>query len=188
MAISMLKIRWPLGRLIFNMGIAIPGKTVFLIETAPRRFDSLCTKGFYGTPGYILNNATRLFLVMTTKDTLGYKCPTQHGDCSEHSTTRDAIMIKSGFCKNSLPASNCVDVDFMIQIGGLKHTFECHKLRYCLFNDPLDSQQHVSHLYSYPIKLTSLLTPGLWFMCTKRGYGFVSETGWWLHTYVKHNH
>ena len=30
--ISMLKIRRPLGRLIFNMGIAIPGKTVFLIE------------------------------------------------------------------------------------------------------------------------------------------------------------
>ena len=36
MAIYMLKIRRPLGRLIFNMGIAIPGKTVFLIETAPR--------------------------------------------------------------------------------------------------------------------------------------------------------
>ena len=35
MAISMLKIRRPLGRLIFNMGIAIPGKIVFLIETAP---------------------------------------------------------------------------------------------------------------------------------------------------------
>ena len=35
MAISMLKIRRPLGHLIFNMGIAIPGKTVFLIETAP---------------------------------------------------------------------------------------------------------------------------------------------------------
>ena len=34
----MLKIRWPLGRLIFNMGIAIPGKTVFLIETAPRHW------------------------------------------------------------------------------------------------------------------------------------------------------
>ena len=32
----MLKIRRPLGRLIFNMGIAIPGKTVFLIETASR--------------------------------------------------------------------------------------------------------------------------------------------------------
>ena len=31
----MLKIRRPLGRLIFNMGIAIPAKTVFLIETAP---------------------------------------------------------------------------------------------------------------------------------------------------------
>ena len=31
----MLKIRRPLGRLIFNMVIAIPGKTVFLIEMAP---------------------------------------------------------------------------------------------------------------------------------------------------------
>ena len=35
MVISMLKIRRPNGRLIFNMGIAIPGKTVFLIETPP---------------------------------------------------------------------------------------------------------------------------------------------------------
>ena len=35
MAIPMLKIRRPLGRLIFNMVIAIPGETVFLIETAP---------------------------------------------------------------------------------------------------------------------------------------------------------
>ena len=43
MVISMLKIRRPLGRLIFNMGIAIPGKTVFLIETAPRRFLHLRT-------------------------------------------------------------------------------------------------------------------------------------------------
>ena len=44
MAISMLKIRRPLGRLIFNMGIAIPGETVFLIETAPwthQSFDTL---------------------------------------------------------------------------------------------------------------------------------------------------
>ena len=30
MAISMLKIRRPLGRLIFNIGIAIPGETVLL--------------------------------------------------------------------------------------------------------------------------------------------------------------
>ena len=37
MAIIMLKIRRPLGRRIFNMGMAIPGKTVFLIETAPRK-------------------------------------------------------------------------------------------------------------------------------------------------------
>ena len=37
----MLKIRRPLGRLIFNMGIAIPGKTVFLIETAPRSLQKI---------------------------------------------------------------------------------------------------------------------------------------------------
>ena len=37
----MLKIRRPLGRLIFNMGIAIPGKTVFLIETKPSATFSL---------------------------------------------------------------------------------------------------------------------------------------------------
>ena len=45
----MLKIRRPLGRLIFNMGIAIPGKTVFLIETTPwvfinRKYQCCCGK------------------------------------------------------------------------------------------------------------------------------------------------
>ena len=46
MAISMLKIRRPLGRLIFNMGVAIPGKTIFLIEMAPWPIDlSQCADG-----------------------------------------------------------------------------------------------------------------------------------------------
>ena len=49
MAISMLKIRRPLGRLIFNMGIAIPGKTVFLIETAPW----LCALPWHQQPEYL---------------------------------------------------------------------------------------------------------------------------------------
>ena len=47
----MLKIRRPLGRLIFNMGVAIPGKTVFLIETAPR---PLASNEFYGI--FVENN------------------------------------------------------------------------------------------------------------------------------------
>ena len=38
MVIPMLKIRRPTGRLIFNMGIPIPGKTVFYIETGPRSY------------------------------------------------------------------------------------------------------------------------------------------------------
>ena len=49
MAIPMLKIRRPLGRLIFNMGIAIPGKTVFLIETAPRIFIAAILNTSYKT-------------------------------------------------------------------------------------------------------------------------------------------
>ena len=41
MVIPMLKIRRPTGRLIFNMGIPIPGKTVFYIETGPRYQNSM---------------------------------------------------------------------------------------------------------------------------------------------------
>ena len=70
----MLKIRRPLGRLIFNMGIAIPGKTVFLIETTPwvwalsyslyiqwnlhneTREVSPKTRKFHHLPGTILTN------------------------------------------------------------------------------------------------------------------------------------
>ena len=44
MAIPMLKIRRPTGRLIFNMGIPIPGKTVFYIETGPCFF---CAHGLW---------------------------------------------------------------------------------------------------------------------------------------------
>ena len=60
----MLKIRRPLGRLIFNMGIAIPGKTVFLIETAPRRNES--ARPLHKSPHWIvslivLRNATLTF-------------------------------------------------------------------------------------------------------------------------------
>ena len=39
----MLKIRRPIGRLIFNMGIATLGKTVFLIETAPWLLARICS-------------------------------------------------------------------------------------------------------------------------------------------------
>ena len=51
MAISMIKIRRPLGRLIFNMGIAIHGKTVFLIETAPCFFVCNCYALMVNTMG-----------------------------------------------------------------------------------------------------------------------------------------
>ena len=53
----MLKIRRPLGRLIFNMGIAIPGKTVFLIETAPR----ICVK--HGVSSHTKRNRARIDMI-----------------------------------------------------------------------------------------------------------------------------
>ena len=48
----MLKIRRPLGRLIFNMGIAIPGKTVFLIETAPW-MPKCKSSGYFSVPNFM---------------------------------------------------------------------------------------------------------------------------------------
>ena len=47
MVISMLKIRRPLGRLIFNMGIAIPGKTVFLIDCTIYKYSYICVYNIY---------------------------------------------------------------------------------------------------------------------------------------------
>ena len=60
MAISMLKIRRPLGRLIFNMGIAIPGKTVFLIETAPRAHDVAVGVTYASRSLFVTQTATRI--------------------------------------------------------------------------------------------------------------------------------
>ena len=65
----MLKIRRPLGRLIFNMGIAIPGKTVFVTETAPRIHEFvmdcgvpvLCTR-YKAVIGKLVLRATALSL------------------------------------------------------------------------------------------------------------------------------
>ena len=56
----MLKIRRPLGRLIFNMRIAIPGKTVFLIETAP----SSCVLFWLNEINNILLSYNELFLLL----------------------------------------------------------------------------------------------------------------------------
>ena len=70
MAISMLKIRRPLGRLIFNMGIAIPGKTVFLIETAPWIFEyPMHTVQYSANPAFLLHFQVMQFFwyhVLTT--------------------------------------------------------------------------------------------------------------------------
>ena len=56
----MLKIRRPLGRLIFNMGIAIPGKTVFLIETAPCFLsDQFIMKRLFSLAGPSISNVQR---------------------------------------------------------------------------------------------------------------------------------
>ena len=58
----MLKIRRPLGRLIFNMGIAIPGKTVFLIETAPESYFCLAESN---VESYFKENAVLRTWILT---------------------------------------------------------------------------------------------------------------------------
>ena len=69
MGIPMLKIRRPVGRLIFNMGIAIPSKTVFLIETAP----SIWRK-----------NRVAVILVISFELDLSYDCPSaSEGDLED---------------------------------------------------------------------------------------------------------
>ena len=70
----MLKIRRPLGRLIFNMGIAIPGKTVFLIETAPLSPVNYQQIVVYvaGYPGYVItpviSTYTNMFCIFISID------------------------------------------------------------------------------------------------------------------------
>ena len=69
----MLKIRRPLGRRIFNIGIAIPGKTVFLIETAPRasiRWDLDHTT--LRTTGLTDLKSMRISLIFTSGCTLNW--------------------------------------------------------------------------------------------------------------------
>ena len=65
----MLKIRRPLGRLIFNMGIAIPGKTVFLIETAPGYSNAQCTPSniLPTLPLYYISNSCNCFDIMFSR-------------------------------------------------------------------------------------------------------------------------
>ena len=85
MAISMLKIRRPLGRLIFNMGIAIPGKTVFLIETAPW-FLSLNVWISYAGWTYIIRytEIRHLFISCTQKGNTTRTIATMLRACARH--------------------------------------------------------------------------------------------------------
>ena len=81
MAISMLKIRRSLGRLIFNMGIAIPGKTVFLIETAPRMLTFsyywlLSTKAIYTKQ--LMLGTHRISTDLSEVLTWSHQCSTHH--------------------------------------------------------------------------------------------------------------
>ena len=101
MAISMLKIRRPLGRLIFNMGIAIPGKTVFLIETAPRKLQKQCW--------FMVNWAHRnklkwnsnqnriLFIQENVFENVVYKCQPFYSGLNMSSAPGSCLNIKTVF-------------------------------------------------------------------------------------------
>ena len=99
----MLKIRRPLGRLIFNMGIAIPGKTVFLIETALRMpgitviMQTRSLQTYYDIPGsnYLTDKITSLYIKILQSHIL----PHDHGVrvSISHQIT-DNIWVRSQRC------------------------------------------------------------------------------------------
>ena len=72
--ISMLKIRRPLGRLIFNMGIAIPGETVFLIETAPRHLADGIVECIFHNENFGISKLNFIELC-----SLGFSCNSDNG-------------------------------------------------------------------------------------------------------------
>ena len=87
----MLKIRRPLGRLIFNMGIAIPGKTVFLIETAPwwsgtclapgHHEPSCCWVNFHMVNHFQVDQALLYFISSSGKEFSQAWWSLKHEDC-----------------------------------------------------------------------------------------------------------
>ena len=84
----MLKIRRPLGRLILNMGIAIPGKTVFLIETAPWIFcnrpqHNYCQFHMAKVYTYYLTQRIPRHAFVPIWTRAGYKMVSIHGPCNE---------------------------------------------------------------------------------------------------------
>ena len=102
MAFSMLKIRRPLGCLIFNMGIAIPGKTVFLIETAP------CSLGIHAIHSPIFFKATSPALIQS------YDCPKL-----DMSTARQHLKSPRSLSGTSAHPTMVTQVNIMVMIGWL---------------------------------------------------------------------
>ena len=109
----MLKIRRPLGRLIFNMGIAIPGKTVFLIETAPWLHvtkQSLLSRDIFPSGWYVEDQFPRLTYI------LSYRCGV--ADALKH--VADDLIPGMG-----------VHARLLVVIMGLMGTLKCPD-HYCL--------------------------------------------------------
>ena len=129
----MLKIRRPLGRLIFNMGIAIPGKTVFLIEPIPHVLFSACITHVY-------------VIITTTMDGLHFT-PCISELYSSHAHERDVghnrkvngIIVKSHephACMASLNADNSTVVVTLFcfpKLGQVNNTWNIKALHYRLF-------------------------------------------------------
>ena len=71
----MLKIRQPLGRLIFKMAIAIPGKTIFLIETAPWTTRNKMSLNYNNNQNYDIKALTLTQLETHVGQHCGCWCP-----------------------------------------------------------------------------------------------------------------
>ena len=115
----MLKIRRPLGRLIFNMGIAIPGKTVFLIETAPRLHNPddwvPLHQSFHSVVSLVIHKYCYYPLNITF---IFDRCFHELSDLRDvnHNSTKSKLYVMENFTKGALAITGS---------GGIKIAFRC---------------------------------------------------------------
>ena len=141
MAISMLKIRRPLGRLIFNMGIAIPGKTVFLIETAPCLF--YFVQGWGQVLSEVLESSTSTFKICKFKYKYKYSQYLDGTKYIKYFFNQVQVQVPSTLITNNSIVSLWVQNSFTTitlvhtVTYKVKNTFQiCTKITFILWNQP----------------------------------------------------
>ena len=122
----MLKIRRPLGRLIFNMGIVIPGKTVFLIETAPWSGD-VNSRANKTKRLRIYNDAIMSTMApQITSHTIDYSTVYSGADQRKHQSSASPAFVVNSPHKGSV-TRKCFHLmtssEYWLELGSCEHKY-----------------------------------------------------------------